>query len=72
MSNVSFSSLLPAALSLDLLYLMIVSTFIMIKLSSVLAEPVDPFKPLESLGAWLCLGGLWENITGGDSEGKEE
>ena len=67
-----FSSLLPAALSLDLLYLMIVSTFIMIKLSSVLAEPVDPFKPLESLAAWLCLGGLWENITGADSEGKEE
>ena len=54
----------------DLLYLGIIITFITLKLSSVLADPIDPFKPLESLSAWLCLGGLWENMQ--DSEGKQE
>ena len=72
MYNVSLSSLLPATLSRDLLYLMIVTTFIMIKLSSVLADPLDPFKPVESLAAWLCLGGLWENMDSADSDGKQE
>ena len=56
--------------SADLLYLAIIITFITIKLSSVLADPIDPFKPVESLSAWLCLGGLWENMQ--DSEGKQE
>ena len=54
----------------DLLYLAIILTFITIKLTSVLADPIDPFKPVESLFAWLSLGGLWENIQ--DSEGKQE
>ena len=56
--------------SADLLYLAIIITFITIKLSSVLADPIDPFKPVESLSAWVCLGGLWENMQ--DSEGKQE
>jgi len=66
----SSAGLLPALVSGDLLYLGIILTFITVKLSSVLAEPIDPFKPLESLSAWLCLGGLWENIQ--DSEAKQE
>lgn len=56
--------------SADLLYLAIILTFVTIKLASVLAEPIDPFKPVESLAAWLSLGGLWENMQ--DSEGKQE
>jgi len=56
--------------SADLLYLAIIITFITIKLSSVLADPIDPFKPVESLSAWVCLGGLWENMQ--DSDGKQE
>lgn len=53
-----------------MLYLAIILTFVTIKLASVLAEPIDPFKPVESLAAWLSLGGLWENMQ--DSEGKQE
>ena len=56
--------------SADLLYLAIILTFVTIKLASVLDNPIDPFKPVESLFAWLSLGGLWENIQ--DSEGKQE
>ena len=69
-SQRQFFSLLPAMLTEDLLYLGIILTFITIKLSSVLADPIDPFRPVESLSAWLCLGGLWENIQ--DSEGKQD
>ena len=41
-----FSYLIPP-LTGDLLYLGIVSTFIMVKLSGILAEPIDPFAPLD-------------------------
>ena len=34
-------------LSLDLLYLCIVSTFLVVKLAGILAQPIDPFKPLD-------------------------
>jgi len=58
---------LPAPLSGDLLYLIIVSVFITVKLSSVLLEPVDPISPLETTVATLAFGGLWDA-----SEEKEE
>ena len=45
----TISSLLFPPLSGDLLYLGIVSTFIMVKLSGVLAEQIDPFAPLDML-----------------------
>jgi len=58
---------LPAPLSGDLLYLIIVSVFVMVKLASVLADPVDPFSPLEGTVATLAFGGLWDG-----SQEKEE
>jgi len=58
---------LPAPVSGDLLYLIIVSVFLMVKLSSVLADPVDPFSPLEGTVATLAFGGLWDG-----SQEKEE
>jgi len=47
-------------LALDLLYLGIVSTFLVVKLTSLLADPIDPFKPLDE-AVNLLTGGLWEN-----------
>jgi len=41
----------------DFIYLAIVGLFITVKLSSVLSEPVDPFKPLESI-FWNILSGI--------------
>ena len=34
---------------LDAVYLAIVGLFVTVKLSSILAEPVDPFKPIENI-----------------------
>ena len=59
---------LPAPLSGDLLYLIIVSVFVMVKLASVLADPVDPFSPLEGTVATLAFGGLWD----GNQENEEK
>jgi len=59
---------LPAPLSGDLLYLIIVSVFVMVKLASVLADPVDPFSPLEGTVATLAFGGLWD----GNQEKEEK
>ena len=67
--HTSLTCLLPRYLpliSMDLLYLSIVSTFVLVKLSSVLAQPLDPFLPLESLVCWAGLGGLWDNIQSSD------
>ena len=50
-------------ISMDLLYITIITTFIMIKLSGVLAESIDPFQPLEQILATLFLGGLWDNMA---------
>ena len=47
---------------MDLLYIVIISTFIMIKLSSVLFESIDPFQPLEQILTTVALGGLWDNL----------
>ena len=47
---------------MDLLYIVIISTFIMIKLSSVLFESIDPFQPLEQIVTTVALGGLWDNL----------
>ena len=41
----------------DFIYLAIVGLFISVKLASVLSEPVDPFKPLESI-FWNILSGI--------------
>ena len=64
----SFSYL--TALSLDLLYISVVTTFIIIKLSGVLADPIDPFIPVENAVSFLALGGLWDNIS--ESNGNEQ
>jgi len=61
---------LPAPVSGDLLYLTIVSVFLVVKLSSILSEPIDPFAPLERLGSSLTLGGLWD--TGSVNQLKKE
>jgi len=61
------SGYLPSPISGDLLYLVIVSVFVAVKLSSVLAEPVDPFAPLEGTVASVAFGGLWDA-----NEEKEE
>ena len=56
-------------ISMDLLYITIITTFVMIKLSGVLAESIDPFQPLEQILSSLALGGLWDNMG---EEGEEE
>jgi len=52
---------LPGVLAGDLVYLIIVSVFVSVKLSSVLAEPIDPFVPLENTAATVAFGGLWDS-----------
>ena len=47
---------------MDLLYITIITSFVMIKLSGVLAESIDPFQPLEQILSTLLLGGLWDNM----------
>merc|ERR1712071_206310 len=51
---------LPSPLSGDLLYLSIIALFLLVKLSSVLADPIDPFAPLERMVAGISLGSLWD------------
>ena len=58
-------------ISVDLLYLIIISTFITIKLSGVLADPIDPFKPVEDTAAFVALGGLWDNFEVHGEEKQE-
>ena len=58
-------------ISVDLLYLVIISTFITIKLSGVLADPIDPFKPVEDTAAFVALGGLWDNLEVHGEEKQE-
>jgi len=64
------SGYLPAPVSGDLLYLVIISVFLVVKLSSVLAEPIDPFTPLEGTVATLAFGGLWDSSA--EKEEKTE
>ena len=59
------SGVLPSAISSDMVYLFIVSTFIFIKLTTLVAEPINPFQPLEQIGAYLAFGGLWDGGRGG-------
>ena len=47
-NNYTLFRYLPVPLSGDLLYLSIVAVFLMVKLSGILAEPIDPFVPLDS------------------------
>jgi len=63
---------LTTYMSSDLLYLLIVFTFITIKLAALVADPIDPFQPLEQLGAYLVFGGLWDGIRGGYKTKKVE
>ena len=51
----------------DLLYLVIVSVFLVVKLSSILAQPIDPFSTMEGIVATVAFGGLWDS-----SDEKEE
>jgi len=66
------SGVLPSTFSSDMVYLLIVSTFIAIKLSSLVAHPIDPFQPLEQIGAFLAFGGLWDGGRGGTKTKKIE
>ena len=59
-------------MSEDCLYVSIVTTFLLIKLSSILADPVDPFKPVEDLVSFVMLGGMWENMQTSAELTKEE
>jgi len=62
---------LPALLAGDALYLAIVSTFLLVKLSSTLtSSTLDPTRPLEQAAAWLALGGLWDSM--GEKQEKVE
>merc|ERR1712226_147251 len=54
------TNFLPAPISGSLLYLAIVGTFLLVKISSALGEPIDPFAPFEKIVSSLALGGLWE------------
>ena len=54
-------------ISLDLLYITIITCFVLIKLSGVLAASIDPFEPIEQIISTLLLGGLWDNM-GEDEE----
>ena len=60
-SNLSYARYLPSAVSGDLLYLVIVSVFLAVKLSFILAEPIDPFSPMEGIVATVAFGGLWDS-----------
>jgi len=62
---------IPRPLSGDLLYLIIVTTFILIKLTGVLAEPIDPFVPLDG-GVSLLTGALWDNTDDVTESDKTE
>ena len=54
---------MPALLAGDALYLAIVSTFLLVKLSGILtSSTLDPTRPLEQAAAWLALGGLWDSM----------
>jgi len=55
---------IPSILSGDPLYVVIIITFLIVKLSGLLADPVDPFIPLETSVATLAFGGLWEGESG--------
>jgi len=58
-------------ISSDLMYLSIIIIFIIVKLSGVLAEPIDPFKPIEDSAAFVALGGLWDNLEVHGEEKQE-
>ena len=49
--------------SSGMIYLIIVTTFLTIKLAALIGFPVDPFQPLEKVGSWLAFGGLWGTET---------
>jgi len=58
-------------ISMDSIYLLIILTFITIKLSGVLADPIDPFQPIEAILSFVSLGGLWDQMEE-TSEEKQE
>jgi len=62
----------PAPVSGDLLYLAIVAVFLTIKLSSVLADPLDPFAPAEKMLSGLALGGLWDSTAADAEKDKDQ
>lgn len=62
---------IPSLVSGDLLYLIIVITFLTVKLSGVLDQPLDPFSPIETMMSSLTFGGLWDTTTE-SSEKKDE
>jgi len=54
------SGYLPPPVSGSLLYLAILATFLLTKISSALGEPIDPFIPLERVVHSLAMGDLWQ------------
>jgi len=65
------SGYIPVPLTGDLLYLSIVTVFIMVKLSGVLAEPLDPFTFIDYITS-ILTGGLWESSDETDENEKTE
>ena len=61
--------IISSAVPEDCLYVVMVSTFILVKLSGILSDHIDPFKPIEDLISFVALGGLWQNLeTSADKE----
>lgn len=63
------SRMISSTVTEDCLYVTTVSTFLIVKLSSILSDPIDPFKPVEDLICFVALGGLWQNL---ESSGNME
>merc|ERR1712098_740589 len=58
-------------ISMDTIYLLIILTFITIKLSGVLADPIDPFQQIEAILTFVSLGGLWDQMEETNEEKQE-
>ena len=54
---------IPVPVSGDLLYLGIAATFVLVKLADLLADPVDPYRPLQA-AVRLLTGDLWDRSRG--------
>lgn len=52
------SGLMPRPVAGDLLYLCIVSVLVVVKVTSLVSQPLDPYQPLDR-AVYLLTGGLW-------------
>ena len=49
---------MPRPVAGDLLYLCIVSVLVVVKVTSLVSQPLDPYQPLDR-AVYLLTGGLW-------------